>query len=127
MVNQLGTPTPLHNCQLPGTIKSEPYSIHHIMHPPPKNPLLLSLALRCRTFQILTVVHLISHLIDHPVIRLQELLHGFSGFSPLKGTGTLMTMLYKENGKTCDTYITAMRVLPMPQCSVRMWAGIPHA
>ncbi len=25
MVNQLGTATPLHNCQLPGTIKSEPY------------------------------------------------------------------------------------------------------
>ena len=63
-----------------------------------------------------------------------------------KGTGTLMATLYKENGTMWDTYITVMMVLPfncsrirlyllmkgsiqeilVPQCSVRMWAGIPH-
>ena len=31
MVNQLGTPTPLHCSQLPSAINPEPYLIHHII------------------------------------------------------------------------------------------------
>ncbi len=74
MVGQSGTPNPLPSGHLPSAIKWESYLIHHTFAVHIGCTLcyilwkLVKVKLRHWTFQIFTLVHLIPHLIDHPVI-----------------------------------------------------------